>query len=410
MHYDYKLPVLIIGAGLGGTALMDIFLLEKNIKILAIVDRNPNAYGISIARSHGIEVIDDVNVAIQKLGRCLVFNMTKEPELDEVLARHVGFGSVVGAEEASFFWNVISRLQSIKCELLEDLTRMQAVIHNVQEAIICITQNGVIEAVNPATEAIFGYRKDELIGQPFELLIAKHYNHGNFVAEYLTRSKEGCSEERRTEITAMKKDKKEFPLEVSISDMSLGEKRNFVVVIRDITERKIADEKLNRLALYDGLTGLPNRANFLDKLEYSLAQARRNNHAVALLFIDLDGFKQVNDFMGHAAGDHLLKEVARRLQNYIRESDIAARMGGDEFTIMLNNLQEPEEATLVAEKLITALNQPVQYFDKIISQIGASIGISIFPDHSQTLDSLIKAADEAMYRAKAAGKNRFVMC
>ena len=113
--------------------------------------------------------------------------------------------------------------------------------------------------------------------------------------------------------------------------------------------------------------------------------------------------------MGHAAGDHLLKEVARRLQDYIRESDIAARMGGDEFTIILNNLKSPEEATHVSEKLIMALSQPVEYDNKLISGIGASIGIAIFPDHSQTGDGLINEADSAMYRAKAAGKNRYVM-
>ncbi len=410
MQSDNVLPIMIVGAGLGGTALLGIFLLEEHINIFGIVDRNPHAFGIGIARNNGIEVFNDVELALQKAGHCMVFNMTNNPELDEVLARHVGIGSVIGAKEARFFWNVISRLQSIKCELFADLTRMRAVIQNVREAIISITSSGIIEAANPATEEIFGYRKNELIGKPIDLLIPEQHEHGDFNTQYLLSAEGGFLGGQRVETTAINKSGNEFPIEISIADMSLGGKKHFAAMVRDITERKIADEKLKRLALYDSLTGLPNRTNFFEKLEFSLAHARRNKLIVALLFIDLDGFKEVNDSMGHAAGDHLLKEVAHRLQDYIRESDIVARMGGDEFTIILNNLKSPEEAMLVSKKLIETLSQPVVYDNRLISEIGASIGIAIFPDHSQTGDGLINEADSAMYRAKAAGKNCYVMC
>lgn len=220
----------------------------------------------------------------------------------------------------------------------------------------------------------------------------------------------GLLEGQRVEVTAVNKNGGEFPVEISVAETVLGGQQHFVAMVRDITERKMAEEKLTRMALYDSLTGLPNRTNFFEKLEFSLAHARRNQSAVALLFIDLDGFKAVNDGMGHAAGDHLLREVARRLQGYIRESDLAARMGGDEFTIILNNLKSPAEAALVAQKLVSALSQPVAYGNQIITHIGASIGIALFPDHSQTEDGLIHEADGAMYRAKAAGKNCYVMC
>ena len=409
LHSDNALPIMIVGAGLGGTALLDIFLLEEQIRIVAVVDRNPHAMGVAVARDHGIAVFDDVEQAMQECGPCMVFNMTKEPGLDALLARHAGIGGVIGGREATFFWNVISRLQSAKCELLEDLGRMQAVVRNVQEGILSITPRGLIEAANPAAEAIFGYRQDELVGESIGLLFPQENAEGGLIARCLQGEGGAPGGGQHAEIVALSKDGIEFPVEISIADMSLNGNRCFVALVRDITERKLADDKLTRLALYDSLTGLPNRTNFFEKLEFSLAYARRSNLSVALLFVDLDGFKAVNDSMGHAAGDHLLREVARRLQGMVRESDIAARMGGDEFVLLLNNLKRPAEAEAIARKLVTALSQPVEYENVMLTQVGASVGIAFFPDNGQTGDSLINEADSAMYRAKAAGKNCYFM-
>lgn len=401
---------MIVGAGLGGTALLDIFLLEEKIRVAAVVDRNPQAMGIAVARDHGIEVYDEVELALQGAGSCMVFNMTGDAGLNEMLARHGGVGGVIGGKEANFVWKVISRLQSANCELLEDLARMQAVVRTVQEGIISITLNGMIEAANPAAETIFGYRQDELVGRPIGLLMPQEGKEGGLIARYLRGEEGGLSNGQRAEISAISKRGAEFPVEISIADMSLGGTRRYVALVRDITERKLADDKLTRLALYDSLTGLPNRTNFFEKLEFSLAYARRSNLAAALLFVDLDGFKAVNDRMGHAAGDHLLREVARRLQGLIRESDIAARMGGDEFVLLLNNLKHPSEAEAIAQKLVAALSEPVEYGNALLSQVSASIGIALFPDNGQTGDGLINEADGAMYRAKAAGKNCYVIC
>ena len=401
--------ILIVGAGLGGTALLDIFSLEENVRIVGIVDTNPEAMGIEVARERKIPAYTNLEQALEISGPCMVFNTTNDSGFDELLARHVGVGGVIGGKEAKFFWSLISQLQSVKCELLENQIRMQAVIHNVQDGIISITSDGIIEAVNPAIEAIFGYQANELVGQIITLLIPGICANQQGASLDNYRINEECLG-TRTEIAAIHKGGKNFPLEISMTRMVLNGNRHFVVMARDITERKIAEEKLTQLALYDSLTGLPNRTNFFERLEFSLAHARRSNTLVALLFIDLDGFKTINDHMGHAGGDCLLREVGLRLQDCVRESDTVARIGGDEFTVILNNLQNIDEAALVAQKLISVLSQPVRYEENKCCQVGASIGIGIFPDHGQAADELIKVADGAMYRAKASGKNCYVVC
>jgi len=171
-----------------------------------------------------------------------------------------------------------------------------------------------------------------------------------------------------------------------------------------LTERKRAEQKIAHLAHYDYLTDLPNRALFLDNLEHSLSLAKRNQYKVAALFLDLDGFKKINDTLGHAAGDLLLQGVSKRLKQTIRTSDAVARVGGDEFTFVLNDIGADENASLVARKIITALSAPFD-LDGQPSYVGASIGIAIYPDDAQNTEALVKQADEAMYLAKQSGKN-----
>ncbi len=177
--------------------------------------------------------------------------------------------------------------------------------------------------------------------------------------------------------------------------------------IRDITERKRAEARILYLAYHDVLTDLPNRALFYDRLDQAILFARREHHEVALLYLDLDKFKVVNDTFGHTAGDEVLKIVAGRIRGEVRESDTVARIGGDEFTVILPKLTHRESAALIAQKIIDACCAPC-YLDahKAEACIGLSIGIAIFPAHGAELDTLIKAADTAMYEAKRVG-NRF---
>ena len=177
-------------------------------------------------------------------------------------------------------------------------------------------------------------------------------------------------------------------------------------VARDITERKRAEEKISFQAYHDLLTQLPNRILFKDRLGVALVQARRNRRLAAVLFIDLDRFKLVNDTLGHAEGDELLKGVAARLKGCLRRSDTLARLGGDEFTILLPDLSQPEDAAVIAEKVIEELRRPLSIAGQDI-RATASIGVALYPSDGEDPDTLIKHADIAMYHVKAAGKNSY---
>ena len=177
-------------------------------------------------------------------------------------------------------------------------------------------------------------------------------------------------------------------------------------VLQDISERKRFEQKLSEMASFDTLTGLPNRNLLNDRLVQSLAHARRSDGLMAVGFVDLDRFKIINDTLGHDAGDELLKEIARRLANCLRSSDTVARQGGDEFVVVLNDLLRPEDATIVAQKLLDALSPPMTLNGREIVP-GASIGFALYPQDGDNLQALLMSADKAMYAAKQAGRGQF---
>lgn len=185
-----------------------------------------------------------------------------------------------------------------------------------------------------------------------------------------------------------------------------GKALRIVGVTHDITSKKQAEDKIWQLAHFDLLTGLPNRALFYDRLRQSIAAAKRQHKKLALLFLDLDDFKKINDTFGHDTGDTLLAKVAERLRQSIRDEDTVARAGGDEFLFILNQISNAENAAIVAQKIITALAEPF-VINNNTCEIGGSIGISILPDDSDELETLIRQSDDAMYQAKACGKNHF---
>ncbi|WP_288520674.1 diguanylate cyclase [uncultured Pseudomonas sp.] len=190
----------------------------------------------------------------------------------------------------------------------------------------------------------------------------------------------------------------------------LGTPIKMMGVVRDITEEKAWAKQLHRLAYHDPLTDLPNRLVFEKRLEGALALAQSNHSRVALVFIDLNGFKAINDSLGHVAGDHVLQTTATRLNDTLRNSDSVARLGGDEFVIVLEGLsmdRAPEdEAQVIAQRLLVQLEAPIRVGDAL-QQVGVSLGIALYPDHAQTRDQLIHVADLAMYEAKRSGENQY---
>jgi diguanylate cyclase (GGDEF)-like protein len=195
-------------------------------------------------------------------------------------------------------------------------------------------------------------------------------------------------------------------VEVNASAVEHQGRRAILSINRDVTERKRMEETIREMALRDPLTGLPNRKLLYDRLEVAIAAARRNRRLLALMYLDLDGFKEVNDRLGHAAGDELLIGFSRRLGSALRDSDTVGRMGGDEFTILIPEVPSGKVADDLARKLLSELRKPISVAGEVVT-VTASLGFTLFPAGGETPDELLRSADAAMYRAKGAGKDRF---
>lgn len=283
------------------------------------------------------------------------------------------------------------------------------VFANSLEGIYITDTNGVIAQANQAFYAITGFTEADVIGKkPSQL--SSGWRDKNFRKDIkpILRSTGSWS----GELMSRRASGEAFLIWMSICEVrdSRNQLVGMITSFRDITEAKSSEENIRKLAYYDPLTDLPNRQLLADRLSQALQRANRNRHYVALLFLDLDGFKDVNDTHGHAVGDILLKQVADRLKGCIRSDDTVARMGGDEFTIVLGALGDKDKAekaaVQVSKKTIKKLNEAFVIQEKEI-YIGTSIGIALYPDDAYTDELLVKAADTAMYHAKSAGKNGY---
>lgn len=402
-------PVVIIGAGRGGSALLEMFMEDKLVEVVAIADPNPAAPGIKMAQDQGIPTYTDAGEALRACKcypDCLIYNLSHDESIPAEVARVFGDKRVASGLEVNLFWQMVTNLKQIRVDLEKSQSQLQAIIHNAMDGIITINEAGEILGFNPAAEQIFGYAQHEVLGKNLSMLMPEPYRseHDSYIDRYIQTGQAKIIGVCGREVVATRKNSEQFPMELSASEMVLGGQRYFVGIVRDITERKQAEEKIAHLAHYDYLTDLPNRALFLDNLEHSVSLAKRNKFKVAVLFLDLDGFKKVNDTLGHDAGDMLLRGVSKRLKETIRGSDIVARVGGDEFIFVLNEIGSDENAALMANKIIVALSDPFEFKGQRC-HVGGSIGISIYPDASTDPETLIKLADNAMYLAKQSGKN-----
>ena len=307
---------------------------------------------------------------------------------------------------APFFWYYF--LVPLQSALRLESFKSHMIVEMAAEGIISIDTKGSIQSFNRAAQRIFGYGEEEVLGRNVSLLMPPPYrdDHDGYLARYLQTGQAHIIGKTR-ELQGLRKDGTVFPMELAVTEVKLGDTHLFTAMLRDISEQKLVQQRIEQLAHYDALTHLPNRSLFYDRLGQSLMMAKRNQRSIALLYVDLDGFKQVNDTLGHHIGDLLLVKVAERLRLCVRESDTLARLGGDEFTLVLNDTHEREAVAMVAGKVIESIAAPFDVEGHKVG-IGASIGIARYPDDAGTMGALLIVADKAMYAAKAAGKNTYL--
>ncbi|MBF0369843.1 MAG: diguanylate cyclase [Magnetococcales bacterium] len=291
--------------------------------------------------------------------------------------------------------------------LAESEMRFRQVTQSISEAIVGADSSGSIHFWNRGAEKIFGYSEEEILGQPLTILMPDRFRSEHQMGFHqMCTSGESKLSGQNVELHGIRKDGCEFPIEFSIGTWKITGSDHFVAVMRDVTDRKKAEEQIHYQAHFDALTGVPNRNYFIKLLDQSLSLASRQENMVALLFIDLDRFKWVNDNLGHAAGDELLVQVAQRMSDCVRKSDTVARLGGDEFTVILFDIGDYENTKSIAKKILIALATPFDLAGQE-AHISGSIGITFFPDDSQDRDVLLRNADHAMYIAKRSGRNAY---
>ena len=290
----------------------------------------------------------------------------------------------------------------------ETETRIAAAAFESQNGMLITDANGLILRVNRAFIAITGYSAEEVIGKNPRILSSGRHDAGFYADMWDSINNTGAWE---GEIWNRRKSGEVYPEHLTITGVKdkNGNVMNFVATLNDISQSKAAEEEIRNLAFYDPLTQLPNRRLLFDRLAQALASSARGGKQGALLFIDLDNFKTLNDTLGHDVGDLLLQQVAQRLESCVREGDTVARLGGDEFVVMLedlsmHSLDAAEHTEMIGDKILTCLSQPYQLIATKFHTT-SSIGATLFVGHKQSVDELLKQADIAMYQAKKSGRN-----
>lgn len=305
-------------------------------------------------------------------------------------------------------------LNHANISLHREKEQLRIMLDHALDPIISMDHDGIIESFNVAAEKNFGYRASQIIGNNIRKLMP------GFEPISIDEPKTG----KTMEGVARRRNRSLFPVEYTLSSTAESSSSQLVLILRDITERKLAQQSMAFNANYDSLTQLPNRALFRERLAHAIARARRHEKLAALMFLDLDRFKIINDSLGHAIGDLLLQAVAKRLTETLRATDTVtrhsapeypyanpenatvSRLGGDEFTVIIEGLNHVNDAATAAQKIIQAMAQPFELGGHIV-YVTVSIGIALFPLDESDIDTLIKHADVAMYRSKQSGRNDY---
>lgn len=329
----------------------------------------------------------DETVAVEAMKKGVYDYLVKSKVNSEVLVRSVKYS--IGAK----------RNQDAQ---KEHLLFLETLIDTIPNPIFFKDVDGIIRGCNKAFETFTNKPKSELVGQSDAQIMSGEFAQRCKESDYNLLSAPGI--DSFEEQVSFDEEETRYVLVYKASYTNLfGEVDGLVGVIIDITERKRAEERAKRLALYDELTELPNRRLFFERLSRAISRAQRNHYFVAIMYVDLNGFKPINDTYGHEAGDEVLREIGKRFVHHIRMADTAARIGGDEFGIILPDLDRTDGVIKVAEKIAASIQEPIPYDGNSLSVV-ASIGISTYPTDGKQMDELVNMADKAMYIAKSTSK------
>lgn len=286
----------------------------------------------------------------------------------------------------------------------EDRQRYRQLFDSAPDGLLLVDAAGTIVEASPSAAKMFGWSITDMTGRPIETLIPRkqRVDHEQARARFL-KAPQAREMGRGGSLSAERRDGSAFPVEVALVPQEFGGGRTTLCIVRDVTERRQLEQSLMRQALHDTLTDLPNRRHFRDSVTKALAHAERHGGTLAVLFIDLDNFKQVNDTLGHSHGDELLRQVAHRLCETLRAGDLLARMGGDEFALLLTDANVDSVAA-VASKVLRVMEPHFIHAGQTM-KVGASIGITMYPEDGRNIEELLSNADLAMYRAKGQGRN-----
>ncbi len=386
----------------GPLSVVSYFLRNRGIDDLQLRTELPYRFDLAIGvRSDWPELVSILDKALAELSTAERVSIERrwldsdEPgfTLAQIGAVAIPALAVLGFCVAMLFARSNRRLREYEARMARLFSGHSAVMLQVDSA------SGAIIDANPAAIRYYGYPRRQLIGMNISTI-------DTMSTEDLAQLKRNASEGRITHFIASNRlaDGTVRSVEVHISPVPIDGRIILFSLVHDVTEQLLAAEQLERMASYDALTELPNRRLFMDRLRQEIARGHRESTGLALLFMDLDGFKQINDTLGHEAGDQLLREIGRRLRHCVRESDTVARLGGDEFTVLLPGTDGVAAAPTVIRKLLETIAQPVP-LGGTHGTVTASIGVAIFPSDGTDADTLLSKADSAMYGAKADGKN-----
>ncbi|MBF0275556.1 MAG: diguanylate cyclase [Nitrospinae bacterium] len=363
---------------------------------------------------NGIDLINELNKQ-KKPSPSLILTASGNEEVAVQALKSGAYDYVIKDVDANYLelmptkiYKVLSAWQSEmrEKEYHDELKLAESVFENSIEGILVTDVNGVIKKVNPSFAKTTGYSAEEAIGKKPNILRSDRHSTAFYKDLWKSILNDG---EWQGEIWNRRKNGEVYPQHMTITAIKNNEGKTvqFSSIFYDITELKRNEEDMKHRAYHDALTDLPNRLLFEDRIHMALNRVKRHHgHQIAIMFMDLDGFKAVNDSYGHGTGDELLQEVAQRLSKIMREEDTVSRLGGDEFTMLFQEIDGRKDMKQVAERILSSISAPFLIKDKNIS-VGISIGISLYPDDGDTKELLMKKADDAMYEVKKSGKNSY---